>query len=90
MLFRNYFLWWSGDVFGKSESEFNKESVIIGVFKPSFPIVESKDIGVFGTVQSAEAVIKSFKSYVFGDEHDTIWLSGVTFNPFLAINVIKN
>lgn len=71
-------------VFGKIDSEFNKESVITGVFKPSLPTDVSKDIGVFGTDQSADAVIKSLRSYVFGDRHDTIWLSGVTFNPFLA------
>lgn len=63
---------------------FNKESVITGVFNASFSYAESNDMGVFGIVQSAEAVIKSFRSYVFGDRHDTIWLSGVTFNPFLA------
>lgn len=63
---------------------FNKESVITGVFNASFSYDESNDMGVFGIVQSAEAVIKSFRSYVFGDRHDTIWLSGVTFNPFFA------
>lgn len=85
----NYFLRAPGEVvFGNIESEFNNESVMIGV-KISFPIVESKDMGVFGNVQSAEAVIISFRSYVFGDRHDTIWLSGVTFNPFLAKIQIK-
>lgn len=58
--------------FGKSESEFNKESFMTGVFKPSLLVDESKDIGVFGIVQSADAVIRSFRSYVFGDKHDTI------------------
>lgn len=62
----------SGDVLGKIDSESNKESVITGVFKQSFSFIVSKDNGVFGIVQSAEAVIKSFKSYVLGDEHDTI------------------
>lgn len=61
-----------------------------GVFKPSLPIDESKEIGVLGTDQSAEAVIRSFRSYVFGDRHDTIWLSSVTFNPFLAKKLKKN
>lgn len=58
----NYFLRSSGDVLGKSESVFNKESVITGVFNTSFPYAVSNDIGVFGTDQSAEAVIKSFRS----------------------------
>lgn len=83
------------DVFelGKIESgsTFNKESVITGVFKPSFPIIESKDTGVFGIAQSAEAVIKSFRSYVFGERHDTIWLSDVTFSSLLTkIKIHKN
>lgn len=43
-----------------------------GVLKPSLPIDVSKEIGVLGTDQSAEAVIRSFRSYVFGDRHDTI------------------
>lgn len=75
----------------ESESTFNKESIITGVFKPSFPIIESKDTGVLGIVQSAEAVIKSFRSYVFGELHDTIWLSDVTFSSFLTkILIYKN
>lgn len=58
----NYFLRLSGvATFENNESEFNKGSVITGEFKTSFPIV-SKEMGVFGIVQSAEAVIKSFKS----------------------------
>lgn len=71
MLRWNYFSTISAVVW-KSESEFNNASVMIGVFKPSFPVIESKDTGVFGTVQSAEAVSKSFKSYVLGERHDTI------------------
>lgn len=70
--------------FGNNKSELDNESDMTGVFKVSFSIVESKVIGVFGTDQSAEAVIKSFRSYVLGDKQDTIWLSGVTFNPHLA------
>lgn len=85
IVFWNYFLEESSEtVLGKSESEFNKESFMTGVFKLSLLVDESKDIGVFGIVQSADAIIRSFRSYVFGDKHDTIWLSEVTFSPFLT------